>query len=436
MNSQESNEIKTVVIYFQVHQPRRLRRFRFLDIGAHDAYFDDQLNEKIINRVSQNCYLPNNITLLNLIKANPAIRIAYSISGVALEQFQQYAPEVIESFKALANTGCVEFLAETSHHSLASMMPGTEFQSQVRAHCQTIENLFGVHPTVFRNTELIYNDEVGRQAASMGFDGILCEGVEQTLGDRSTYRVYHHPDGGHIKLLLRANRLSDDIAFRFHHGETLTTTRYVGWLNAIPAPENIIVLGMDYETFGEHHKTESGVCTFLQDVLTRISAETNLRLATPSEALKVITPSGQFSTTSIISWADKNKDSSAWLGNDMQLDAFNSIVTLEPEVRKSHNTSMLNIWKHLLTSDHFYYMSTKDQEDGDVHSYFSPYQSPYEAFINYINVVNAFAFALKNAPMDDSESSRHQEMERRTHVPPAWAEHLAAAYKQEAHIGN
>ena len=433
MNSHPQSEQKHLVFYFQVHQPRRLKKFGFFDIGAKHEYFDDQLDEEIMNRVALTCYLPTNALLLELINANPAIKIAFSISGTALEQFEKYTPEVIESFKALAATGSVEFLAETSYHSLASMIPGDEFQFQVKQHSDNIEKLFGVRPSVFRNTELLYNDEIGRRVIQMGFSAILAEGVEHVLGDRSPYQVYHHFDGGDVKLLLRSNRLSDDIAFRFHHGaEKLTATQYMTWMNGLPDGERIVLLGMDYETFGEHHKKDTGIHAFIRDLLTKFSADPGFILTTPSAAAEAIQPTSHYSTEEVISWADKDKDVTAWLGNDMQLDAFHSVVRLEADVKKSHNASLLETWRNLMTSDHFYYMATKGDADGNVHTYFSHYRSPYEAFINYMNILSDFEIQIKESVADYSEVSKLQEQERRTHLQPVWVEERAAAYRYEA----
>lgn len=368
----------------------------FFEIGSNPEYFDGDLNEQIVNRIAQECYLPTNEMLLKLIEANPAVKVSFSISGIALDQFEEYAPEVIESFKALAATGSVEFLAETNYHSLASIMPGNEFEMQIKEHSRRIQELLGVRTTVFRNTELIYNDEIGRKAAQLGFRGILCEGIEKMLQDKDPYQLYRHATEENMSLLLRSNRLSDDIAFRFQHVHTtLSVQQYLGWLKNIPGKESVIVLGMDYETFGEHHKADTGIRKFLSDLLTHVVVDEDFRLSTPSDVLEALVPNDTFSTTQMISWADREKDTSAWLGNSMQTDAFDTLVKLEAEVKKSQSRNLLNTWRYLLTSDHFYYMSTKNEADGSVHSYFSHYASPYEAFINYMNVLSDFSLLLK-----------------------------------------
>lgn len=384
----------------------------FFEIGSNPDYFDGDLNEQIVNRIAQECYLPTNAMLLKLIEANPAVRVSFSISGIALDQFEQYTPEVLESFRALAATGSVEFLAETNYHSLASIMPGNEFEIQVNEHMRRMQELLGVRPAVFRNTELIYNDEIGRKASQFGFRGILCEGVEKMLGDKSPYQPYRHASEEGIKLLLRSNRLSDDIAFRFQHVHTTLSVReYLGWLKNIPGKNSVVVLGMDYETFGEHHKADTGIRKFLKDLLTNVVLDDDFKLSTPSDVLDALVPEDTFSTTQMISWADHEKDTSAWLGNSMQTDAFDTLVNLEKEVKKSQSEDLLNTWRYLLTSDHFYYMSTKNEADGSVHSYFSHYASPYEAFINYMNVLSDFSLLLK------AESVKKHELVTSLQVP-------------------
>jgi alpha-amylase len=395
MNSSLQNQ-KHLVFYFQVHQPTRLRKLPFFEIGSGPDYFDDDLNEQIVNRIAQECYLPTNAMLLKLIQANPKVRISFSISGVALDQFEAYTPEVLDSFRALAATGSVEFLAETNYHSLASVMPGDEFEIQVNDHMKRIENLLGVRPKVFRNTELIYNDDIGRKAAHLGFRGILCEGIEKVLGDRNPYQLYKHPDEENLRLILRSNRLSDDIAFRFQHVHTTLSVReYLSWLKNVPGNDSMVVLGMDYETFGEHHKADTGIRKFLSDLLTNIVSDDVLTLSMPSDVLQSLVPKEVFSTTRMVSWADREKDTSAWLGNPMQTDAFDRLMNLEKAVKRLHRADLLSTWRNLLTSDHFYYMSTKNEEDGSVHSYFSHYASPYEAFVNYMNVLSDFSLVVQ-----------------------------------------
>jgi alpha-amylase len=382
------------VLYFQVHQPLRLRRFKFFDIGTGSAYFDDSLNREIMERIARECYLPANMLLLKLIKKYPSIRVAFSISGIALDQLDEFTPEVLYSFRALAETGSVEFLAETQYHSLACMIPGQEFETQVVEHAEKIYQFLGVKPTVFRNTELIYNDELGKRISNLGFKGVFCDGVEKILGYRSPHHLYEHPDTN-LKILLRNYRLSDDIAFRFKQGNSLLTVdQYLSWLNAIPSEQTLVNVAMDYETFGEHQKKESGIFTFLENLLIRLSKQKNFKMVTPSKAIKLEKPWDKLSVPRLVSWADRERDLSAWLGNPIQQDAFDTLTALESKVVRTGDPVLLKCWRLLQTSDHFYYMCTKKDDDGNVHSYFSPYPSPYEAFINYMNVLSDFSMKV------------------------------------------
>ena len=371
---------------------------RFFDIGSNRSYFDDNLDKEIMQRVARNCYLPANALLLKLIRKNPHIKVAFSISGVTIDQLEQYAPEVLVSFRSLAATGSVEFLAETYYHSLACMAPRNEFEIQVVKHQQKIEEHFGVCPTVFRNTELIYNDAIGHRVADLGFTGIFTDGVDSLLGNQSPHHVFSHPVEEDMHILLRDYRLSDEIAFRFsQHRQPMTANQYIAWLTAVPEKEAVINLALDYETFGEHHKKETGIFTFLENLITAIAGKKTFRFLTPSEAVKNIKPSRPLAVPAFISWADEERDLSAWLGNEMQRDAFDSIMKLESDVKLLRDKTMLRDWRLLQTSDHFYYMSTKKGNDGGVHAYFSPYPSPYEAFINYMNVLTDFSLRLKTS---------------------------------------
>jgi alpha-amylase len=392
------NHTRYLNLYFQVHQPKRLRSFRFFDIGSGSSYFDESLNEQVVRDVARRCYLPTNILLLKLIYRYPKIRIAFSISGVVLEQLEKYAPAVIESFRMMAATGCVEFLSETYHHSLAALISKEEFDFQVCRHAEKIEQLLGVRPTVFRNTELIYSDHIGELVHQLGFKGVMIDGVSAVLGSRSPRHVYSHPGNG-LKLLLRDYGLSDDIAFRFSENDQsrgpLTAKKYVQWLENIPEHQALVNLGMDYETFGEHHKADSGIFQFLEEMLSAVVKHGKYKMVTPSEAIDLVKADGKLSIPTCISWADEERDLSAWLGNDMQRDAFKTLLQMGKTVLHSGDKAMADVWRNLQTSDHFYYMSTKKGADGNVHSYFSHYPSPYEAFINYMNVLSDFEIHLK-----------------------------------------
>jgi alpha-amylase len=402
MSLLNSENTRNVIFYFQVHQPRRLKPVRFFDIGNQDNFFNEDLNRDILERVARTCYLPTNNILLKLIQKYPQIKINFSISGVTLEQFEEYTPEVIDSFRDLAETGSVEFLGETYYHSLASEMPGHEFEIQALKHAETIERLFGKRPTVFRNTELIYSDEVGRRASMLGFNGIFTDGVTQVVKNtKSINQIYHHPTETDFRIFLRNFQLSDDIAFRFsQHNDKLTPEKYLGWLNEIPAYDRMINIAMDYETFGEHQKKESGILDFLRKMLMALAKDNSFRLFTASEAVNEIEPHSVLSVSETVSWADQERDLSAWLGNDMQKDAFKSMLKLEKQVKAISDASLLKKWRQLQTSDHFYYMSTKRGSDGTVHNYFSPYPSPYEAFINYMNTLTDFSTHLNVQPTE------------------------------------
>jgi alpha-amylase len=411
---------KRLVLYFQVHQPLRLNKLSFFEVGQEKSYFDDDLNREIIQRVAAECYLPANEMLIEVARKVKNLRLTFSISGLALRQFARYEPKVIDSFKRLHDTGCVEFLGETSHHSLASLHPSDEFPEQVREHLALMQEYFGVRPTVFRNTELVYSNSIGTRVANMGFKGMLIDGVDRVLGGRSNYQVYQHPFHGNFKLLQRANNLSDDIGFRFIEGQTrLSAEKYFQALNQVPDDNGVITLGMDYETFGEHRKKETGIIDFLRDLILTIDREKTLKMATPSEVITEQPVKDRLDVPDFISWADKDKDISAWLGNEAQKDAFQHLYNMEESVRKAVGTKMLETWRDLQASDHLYYMSTKASADGEVHSYFSPYSSPYEAFINYMNILNDFMHRLKTSARE--EHLETVEYERRHQEVPGWA---------------
>lgn len=311
-----------------------------------------------------------------------------------MDQLADYAPEVLDSFRQLAETGNVEFLAETYYHSLSCMIPGNEFELQVAKHQKTILQHLGVVPKVFRNTELIYSDEIGGRISQLGFKGVIIDGADRILGRNNLHHVFEHATGD-LRLLLRDYRLSDEISFRFSQNATpLSAAQYIGWLGAIPEGQNVITLAMDYETFGEHQKKETGIFDFLETLLVSLCRRRDFRFSTAADALEQA-PVSRLAVPHTISWADQERDLSAWLGNEMQRDAFDSLLKLEQDVKDLLDRRLLNEWRTLQTSDHFYYMSTKKGSDGEVHAYFSPYPSPYEAFINYMNVLTDFALRIK-----------------------------------------
>ena len=389
--------MKTVCFYFQVHQPWRLKTYRFFNMGNDHNYLDDFTNRSIMQKVARECYLPMNALLLNLIKKyDGALRCSFSITGSAVEQFKAYAPEVLESFKRLAETGCVEFLGETYSHSLSSLYSVEEFKQEVKLHSQMLKEEFGVKPTAFRNTELIYSDDIAKAVEGMGFKTMLAEGARHILGWKSPNFVYTDANDNKLRLLLRNYKLSDDIAFRFSNEGwdqwPLTADKFAQWV----AAENgdVVNLFMDYETFGEHQKSSTGIFDFMKALPEALLATGEVEFATASEASKKLQPVAVLHCPYAMSWADEERDVTAWLGNDLQNEAFQKLYSLAPRVKKVKNKDFEYVWHFMQNSDHFYYMATKWFSDGDVHSYFNPYDSAYEAFINYMNVLADFEIEL------------------------------------------
>ena len=397
---------KSICLYFQVHQPTRLRLYRFFDIGKDSHYYDDFANRTILRRVAQKCYLPMNQQMLELINKNKGkFKICYSISGSALEQFQRFCPEVIASFKALAETGKVEFLAETYYHSLASLASESEFRAQVEKHAAKIEELFGVKPTAFRNTELIYSNGIGEMVYDMGYKTMLTEGARHIMGWRSPNYVYTGETQPKLKLLLRNYTLSDDIAFRFSQNK-VTAEQYVGWLKDNAKEGDIVNLFMDYETFGEHQGAESGIFDFMRELPAAVIKDGTFSFVTPSEATKKYKAVSDIAVDDPISWADEERDLTAWLGNELQNEAFKKVYAMTEKLSIVNDPELWDDFGHLQESDHFYYMCTKFFSDGEVHKYFNPYDTPYEAFINYMNVISDFQIRLdeKRAALDVRET--------------------------------
>lgn len=382
----------SVCFYFQVHQPFRLKHYTVFEDSP--TYFDKSKNSQICKKVANKCYLPTNRLLLDLIKRHEGqFRISFSITGVLLEQFQKYCPEVMQTFVDLAETGCVEFLAETYYHSLSFLYSRTEFVEQIHKHMNTIENYFGQKPRVFRNTELIYNNDLAHTISAMGdFDAIITEGADRILNGRSPNFIYNPPGNDQVKLLLKNYSLSDDIAFRFSNRGwkeyPLFADKFARWVNRFNGNGQAINLFMDYETFGEHQWEDTGIFNFLDHLPGEILKHPDNNFMTPSEVIDKYDAVDTVNVPQMISWADVERDLTAWLGNAMQSNALHEVYRIERLIKDAKSERLLNDWRKLQTSDHFYYMCTKYFNDGDVHKYFSPYDSPYDSYINFMNVLS------------------------------------------------
>ncbi len=393
----------SVCFYFQVHQPSRLCAYSLFDVGRSAAYFDEARDEEILHRVSDRCYLPMNEMLLDLIDHhNGLFKVAFSVSGSAMEQMERYRPEVLDSFRRLADTGCVEFLAETYDHSLAFVFDRDEFDDQVERHATAVERYLGVRPTVFRNTELIFNDELAEHVAALGYQAVVMEGADQILGWRSPNYVYRSAVAPELKLLLKNYRLSDDIAFRFgsHEWEQypLTAEKFAQWVNASHGDGVTANLFMDYETFGEHQWPETGIFEFMRHLPEKILAHPDTVFQTPAEVAAANEPVGALSVPDFVSWADVERDLTAWLGNAMQTTAGEALYQLRESVYATAEPALIDDWRRLTTSDHVYYMCTKWFADGDVHKYFNPFESPYEAYVAFMNALEDMRLRVEPSP--------------------------------------
>ncbi len=404
--------MQTICMYMQMHQPYRLRRYSVFD--ADEQYFDETRNRDILKRVAAKCYLPTTKMLLDLVKRyDSRFKLAFSITGTVIEQLKADVPEVIKVFQELAETGCIEFLGETYHHSLFSLCDLDEFKAQVELHSDLVNDLFGRRPRIFRNTELIYRDDIGACIADLGyFEAILAEGTLRVLDDRSPNQIYHVQDHPEVKILLRNYPFSDDVAFRYSNREwkhwPLTTEKFSHWVHDIGSVDHpklqshdlafrtgpVTGLFFDYETFGEHQWQETGILHFLENLPGALMTGGKTQFATPSEAIAMHEAVDVFAAPDTISWADSERDASAWLGNAMQNNANAELLKLQQKVKASGDEKMLQDWRRLSCSDHFYYMCTKYFDDGAVHRYFNPYESPYDSYINYMNVLDNLATRL------------------------------------------
>lgn len=386
--------MKSVCFYFKIHQPYRLKRYRFFDIGNDHYYYDDFADDEIITRVAHNSYMPMADTLLQMINSsNREFKCALSISGTAIEQLQMYVPECIDKLRQLADTGCVEFLSGTYSHSLASLEDPEEFLREVKAHDDLIHRLFGVKPTVFANTELIYDDDIAMLVAGMGFKTALTDGAKHVLGWKSPNYVYRAATAPDLKLLLTNDKLAEDISMNFNNPEwdeyPLTADKYVDWIAALPEEEQVVNLLLSMDTFGTFLPASTGIFEFMK-ALPTFGKEKGIKFTTPSEAASHLKSVDELSIPYPISGIDEARDVSAWKGNELQREALNKLYAVAERVSLCSDRRLKQDWEYLQSSDHFYYMSTKNLADGASHAAFSPYDSPYAAFTNYMNVLADF----------------------------------------------
>lgn len=385
---------RAIVLYLHVHQPFRVRNYTIFDAGVdHDYFFntpyeDRTSNERIVQKVAEKSYIPTNEKLLELIHKHPEFKVSLSITGTVLEQLEQWAPDALRSFKELVATDKVEIVGETYHHSLAFFYSRAEFEMQVEMHRKKIQALFGKTPTVFRNTELSYNNDIAYWADKAGYKGILAEGWDPILEWRSPNFVYQPKYSDNIRLLMKNYKLSDDIAFRFGNQGwnewPLTADKFTNWLNSTQDGTNFNLF-MDYETFGEHQWNESGIFDFLTHLPSEWLKQEGNTFMTVSEAIDTFEPVDSIDVPYTTTWADTERDLSAWLGNNMQQQAIHAVYELEDKINSTADWDLIEDWRRLQASDHFYYMCTKWFNDGDIHAYFSPYENPYDAFIAYMN---------------------------------------------------
>jgi len=392
---------KSICIYFQIHHPERLRKYQFFDIGKKHNYFDNYANRSELEDLAENCYLPANALLLDLIKKYEGkFKVAFSISGSAIDQLEMHTPEVIRSFQELAQTGQVEFLAETYSHSLASLSEDTdEFELQVKRHSAAIKELFGKKPVTFRNTSLIYSDKIGKRVADLGFKTMLTDGAKHVLGWKSPNFVYKNALDENLNLLLKNSKLSDDIAIRFSDRNwseyPLTSEKYVDWVSHSLQETEVLNLFMNYEVIGHYNRAESGIFDFLRYFIQQIAENPNYQFLLPKEVTKKHTAKDILPVPYPISWTDEERDITSWLGNELQKEAFTELFKIQPLVKKKKNAELNEDYSRLQASEHFYFMRTKLFSGADYHKYILPYESPYEAFINYMNVLSDFIERVK-----------------------------------------
>jgi len=393
---------KAIVLYLHVHQPYRVRHYSALETGHQHDYFDapyeDQTsNERILHKVAEKSYIPTNRKLIDLLNRHPEFKLSMSITGTVLEQLERWSPAALQSFKDLVATGRVEIVGETYHHSLAFFYSLAEFEAQVQMHREKVQQLFGQTPRVFRNTELAYNNDLAYWADRAGYKGILAEGWDPVLGWRSPNYVYQPTYTDNIRLLMKNYKLSDDIAFRFGDQNwsewPMTADKFTHWLNQSGDATNFNLF-MDYETFGEHQWEASGIFDFLDALPNQWLQQPGNSFMTVSEVCDAFEPNDRVDMPNTVTWADTERDLSAWLGNKIQQEAIIDLYELSKPILRTGDLTLIEDWRRLQTSDHFYYMCTKWWNDGDIHAYFSPYDSPYEAYINFMNAYHDLRYRL------------------------------------------
>ncbi len=379
-----------VCLYFEAHQPNRLKPYSFFQIGTDPFYEDDALNGEIVSRVADRCYLPANAMFKELAdRLGGRFKMGLSLSGVLVEQLEHHRPDALQSFVDLHATGCVELLAETYYHSLCFRSSGREFRRQVELHGEKLKEVFGAKPKVLRHTELVYFNELAAFVEKLGYKGMLAEGVDRVLAGRSPNHAYRSPNVKRMKVLTRNGRLSDDLGFRFADPgwseHPLTPEKFAAWLAAEPG--DVVNLFLDYETIGEHQPAGSGIFEFWRGLPEAVLAA-GARFTTPREALKAHKAAGIYDCHEITTWADASKDLSPWKANPMQFEAKKKILDLRKVVKKCNDPELLHQWSKMQTSDHFYYMSTKGGAEGEVHASFRPYDSPYDAYVYFMNALS------------------------------------------------
>ncbi|MBO7657301.1 glycoside hydrolase family 57 protein [Candidatus Saccharibacteria bacterium] len=398
--------MRAICLYLHIHQPIRYREYPIFDVGNNSEYFDGDLNsrqsnERIFKKVTEKSYRPMLELLKKQMQSHPDFKVSFSITGTWLEQAAKWAPNLITEIRQMVAKGQAEILAETYYHSLAFFFDEAEFETQVDLHARAVKKLLGATPKVFRNTELAYNDKLAHWADEKGYTGILAEGWDKVLKKKSPNYVYKPAGCENLKLLLKNYRLSDDIAFRFSDQKwkewPLTSKKYLNWLDAACLDGNLVNLFMDFETFGEHQWADTGIFEFMGEVIDKWLQESGNKFVTVSEACNLTEPNGEISMPDTVTWADSERDLSAWLSNDMQKDAMKKLYDLYPRILDTKDDKLISDWRYLTTSDHSYSMCTKYWNDGDVHAYFSAYASPYESYMYFMNILRDIEYRTKKA---------------------------------------